>query len=68
MPQLLNKPYRITPSNDEQILALFNLMSTEKLSVLLGISTNKIVNRYYQLNETSRQENKPSPKNQRASI
>ena len=47
----LKKPYYFTPNVDQAILSLFPFCSTEKLSVLLNISTQKIVNRYAYLTQ-----------------
>ena len=42
----LKRPYYFTPKEDQVILELFNICSTEKLSILLRISTKNIINRY----------------------
>lgn len=47
----LEKPYYFTPNVDQAILSLFPFCSTDKLSVLLDISTHKIVNRYRYLTQ-----------------
>lgn len=45
----LKRPYRFTPKQDELILNLFNWVSTEKLSQLMGIETKKIIDRHQHL-------------------
>lgn len=42
----LKRPYYFSPKEDRLILELFNICSTEKLSILLKISTQNIINRY----------------------
>lgn len=42
----LKRPYYFTPKEDQVILELFNICSTEKLSVLLNVGTQNIINRY----------------------
>lgn len=48
----LKRPYYFTPKEDRIILELFSFCSTEKLSILLKISTQNIINRYRYLTQT----------------
>lgn len=47
----LKRPYYFTPKDDRIILELFNICSTEKLSVLLNVGTQNIINRYRYLTQ-----------------
>lgn len=53
----LKRPYYFTPKEDRLILELFNICSTEKLSILLRISTKNIINRYRYLTTQKRGKN-----------
>ena len=48
----MGKPIlRFSPKQDRIIVALFNLVSTEKLSILMRIDKKHIINRYSYLQE-----------------
>lgn len=47
--ELKTPPFRFTPKQDDIILKLFNVVSTEKLSILMNVSIKLIVIRYKQL-------------------
>lgn len=49
MSNKLKRPYRFTPKDDRTILNLFDWVSTEKLSILMKVSADKIIWRHQHL-------------------
>lgn len=47
----LKRPHYFTANEDKAIINLFPFVSTEKLSILMNISTQKIVARFQHLNQ-----------------
>lgn len=45
----VKRPHYFTLNEDTAILSLFSIVSTEKLSILMNLSSQKIINRYQYL-------------------